>query len=258
MITHAIYYYECIQYSSLAKSIILTARSTPNMPVVINTIVTPTNATVTITIAKVAYTREIYYILYSEEEEEEDITKEHSHTVISKADLTATNSSYPILLSDLEEGTTYNYTVTASNCIGNTTTATMSFRTLCVHSSKSVKLAQHCVSEFLLLCLMLVAVQVSLDSLGSPLIAGTNRSLLCVFNSSAVPVNITWMKNGSPVNTSDSRVTVNSISQSTSTLMFSPLHTSDGGRSPLIAGTMQPVTAVCFQLIIPDAAYCWS
>ena len=68
------------------------------MPVVINTIVTPTNATVTITIAKVAYTREIYYILYSEEEEEEDITKEHSHTVISKADSSTVTAEVTVVL----------------------------------------------------------------------------------------------------------------------------------------------------------------
>ena len=129
------------EYSSLSLHVILTihtftARSIPNMPVITDTMVTSTNATVTITIGKIAYTRELYYILYSDQKE--DITKENSHTVISKADLTTTNSSYPILLSDLEEDTTYNYTVTASNCIGNTTTATMSFRTLRVHSSKLI------------------------------------------------------------------------------------------------------------------------
>ena len=63
--------------------------------------------------------------------------------------------------------------------------------------------------------------------MGSPLIAGTNRSLLCSVDS--VPVTIAWLKNGSPVYTSDSRVTVIMTSQNSSSLMFSPLRTSDGG-----------------------------
>ena len=64
--------------------------------------------------------------------------------------------------------------------------------------------------------------------MGSPLIAETNRSLLCCVDS--VPETIAWLKNGSPVNTSDSRVTVIMTSQNSSSLMFSPLHTSDGGQ----------------------------
>ena len=78
---------------------------------------------------------------------------------------------------------------------------------------------------------------VSLISPGTPLIAGTNQSLLCSVNSSPVPVIFSWMRNGIPVNTSDSRVTVNNISQSTSTLMFSPLYTSDGAQYQCIVIT---------------------
>ena len=48
--------------------------------------------------------------------------------------------------------------------------------------------------------------------MGSPLIAGTNRSLLCSVDCT-VPVTIAWLKNGSPVITSDSRVTVITTSQ---------------------------------------------
>ena len=73
------------------------------------------------------------------------------------------------------------------------------------------------------------SVNISLDNVGSPLIAGTNRSLLCSVDSSTVPVILTWLKNGSLVNTSDSRVTVSTTS-STSTLMFNPLRTSDDGQ----------------------------
>ena len=78
-------------------------------------------------------------------------------------------------------------------------------------------------------CLLAPKVSVSADSMGSPLIAGTNRSLLCSVDSSNVTFTA-WLKNGSPINTSDSRVTVNSTSQSTSTLTINPLRTSDGGQ----------------------------
>ena len=64
--------------------------------------------------------------------------------------------------------------------------------------------------------------------MGSPLIAGTNRSLLCSVDS--ISLSIAWLKNGSPVNTSESRVTVTMPSQSTSTLTINPLRTSDGGQ----------------------------
>ena len=46
-----------------------------------------------------------------------------------------------------------------------------------------------------------------------------------------------WMRNGSPVNTSDSRVTVISTS-SNSTLTISPLRTSDGGQYQCIGIVM--------------------
>ena len=60
-------------------------------------------------------------------------------------------------------------------------------------------------------------------------IAGTNQSLLCSVDSSTVPVTFTaWMRNGSLV-IPTSRVTV-TIKSSNSTLMFSPLRTSDGGQ----------------------------
>ena len=63
--------------------------------------------------------------------------------------------------------------------------------------------------------------------MGSPLIAGTSRSLLCFLDSSVTFT--AWMRNGSPVNTSDSRVTV-TMTSSNSTLTISPLCTSDGGQ----------------------------
>ena len=70
---------------------------------------------------------------------------------------------------------------------------------------------------------------VSVDQGGTPLLAGTSRSLSCSISTPVTSANFTWMKNGSPVNTSDSRITVNSTAN-TSTLQFNPLRTSDGGQ----------------------------
>ena len=102
--------------------------SVPNIPIAEVDAISLTNATIRITVPSIAYTRETYYILYSGQERDTDLAQ--SDTVSGTADIVDTNSTYSITLSDLEEDTTYNYTVTASNCIGNTTTATMSFRTL--------------------------------------------------------------------------------------------------------------------------------
>ena len=77
-------------------------------------------------------------------------------------------------------------------------------------------------------CLLVPKVSVLVDKMGSPLIAGTNRSLVCSVDSSNV-TSIEWMRNGSPVNISDGRVTVTTTS-STSILTTNPLHTSDGGQ----------------------------
>ena len=109
--------------------------SVPNIPTAVLYAITPTNATIRITVPTIAYTRETYYILYTGQERDTDLAQ--SNTVSGTADITATNSTYFISLSDLEEDTTYNYTVTASNCIGNTTTATMSFMTLRKYISKN-------------------------------------------------------------------------------------------------------------------------
>ena len=108
--------------------IFYTAMSVPNIPIAEVDAISLTNATIRITVPSIAYTRETYYILYSGQERDTDLAQ--SDTVSGTADIVDTNSTYSITLSDLEEDTTYNYTVTASNCIGNTTTATMSFRTL--------------------------------------------------------------------------------------------------------------------------------
>ena len=102
--------------------------SVPNTPTAAVHTINPTNATIRIIVPSITYTRETYYILYNGQERDTDLAQ--SNTVSGTADITAINSSYSITLSGLEEDTTYNYTVSASNCIGNTTTAAMSFRTL--------------------------------------------------------------------------------------------------------------------------------
>ena len=107
-----------------------TEMSAPNIPIAAVTILNPTNITIMITVPSIAYTRETYHILYTGLERDTDLA--HSNIIIGTADITATNSTYSNTLSGLEEDTTYNYTVTASNCIGNTTTATMSFKTLSI------------------------------------------------------------------------------------------------------------------------------
>ena len=86
-------------------------------------------------------------------------------------------------------------------------------------------------------------VRVSIDNTSSDLTAGTNQSLLCSVDSSTLPVNFSWLRNGSPVNTSDSRVTVSTTS-STSTLMFSPLRTSDGGQYQCIGTVVSNGTTI--------------
>ena len=120
--------YTCLCAKCYATFLYLIAMSVPNIPTAVLYAINPTNATIRITVSTIAYTRETYYILYSGQQRDTDLAR--SDTVNGTANITATNSTYSISLSDLEEDTTYNYTVTASNCIGNITTATMSFRTL--------------------------------------------------------------------------------------------------------------------------------
>ena len=90
--------------------------------------VTKTNATVTFSVSKILYTPETYFVNFNGVER--DTNEKSSKPVIGSANINAVNLTYSITLTDLEENTTYNYTVTAMNCIGNTTTTVMSFKTL--------------------------------------------------------------------------------------------------------------------------------
>ena len=102
--------------------------SVPNTPMAAVTAINPTNATIMITVPSIAYTNETYHILYTGQERDTDLAQ--SNTVSGAEIIIETNSIYTITLTGLEEDTTYNYTVIATNCIGTTSTATMSFRTL--------------------------------------------------------------------------------------------------------------------------------
>ena len=66
------------------------------------------------------------------------------------------------------------------------------------------------------------------DNPSSLLLAGTTRSLVCSYNTTGLTTNVSWTNNDVAVDTSDSRVTVNTVAESNSTLTFNPLSTSDG------------------------------
>ena len=88
------------------------------------------------------------------------------------------------------------------------------------------------------LCHAVSSVSITIDSMGSPILARTTRSIACsVVPSTVLASFFVWMRNGSPVNNNDSRVTVISTS-SNSTLTISPLSTSDGGQYQCIGTVM--------------------
>ena len=80
--------------------------SVPNIPTAVVYYINSTNATIRITVLSIAYTRETYYILYSGQERDTDLAQ--SDTVSGTADIVATNSTYSITLSDMEEDTKNN------------------------------------------------------------------------------------------------------------------------------------------------------
>ena len=58
------------------------------------------------------------------------MTEKQTPAISGTSNIAAIYSSYTITLTGLEENTTYRYYVTAINCIGVTTTAWMTFKTL--------------------------------------------------------------------------------------------------------------------------------
>ena len=87
-----------------------------------------TNCTIYFTIPSIAYTPEIYHINYIGLELQNTLTT--SSSLVGTNNITAVNLMYQIILTGLEEANTYNFTVVSTNCIGNTSTKTMTFTTL--------------------------------------------------------------------------------------------------------------------------------
>ena len=100
--------------------------SPPNIPIPDCVAKATITATITIRVNKVAYTRERYLIRYRGVERDR---KEKQSSVISGRAST-TDDFYIVTLTGLKENTTYNYSVTAINCVGNRSSAMMTFRTL--------------------------------------------------------------------------------------------------------------------------------
>ena len=86
-----------------------------------------TIATISFTIPSIAYTPETYTIQYIGLDLQNMLKGSISE---QSPNITATNMKYQITLTGLEEANTYNFTVVSTNCIGNTSSQTMSFTTL--------------------------------------------------------------------------------------------------------------------------------
>ena len=107
-----------------------TANSRPYIPVVINvTKLTSTNSAVSIfiRIARIAVTRESYFVTYKGVER--DVQERQTTSITGPLNITSLNSTYSFNITGLEEGTTYSFSVTAVNSDGNTTSGVMNFTT---------------------------------------------------------------------------------------------------------------------------------
>ena len=102
--------------------IINTAQRNPYPAIDISSTAGQTNSTIYFTIPSIAYTPEIYHINY--------IGLELQNSIVGTDNIAAVNLMYQIMLTGLEEANTYNFTVVSTNCIGNTSSQTMSFTTL--------------------------------------------------------------------------------------------------------------------------------
>uniref|UniRef100_A0A1X7UYM6 Soluble interferon alpha/beta receptor OPG204 n=1 Tax=Amphimedon queenslandica TaxID=400682 RepID=A0A1X7UYM6_AMPQE len=95
-----------------------------------NVKVTPgtTTAAISFIIPNIAYTRETYSVKYTGAILQ--TTQATSIIRMSSSNISAINEEFMIMLTALEEDNTYTYTVDSTNCLGTTSTAEMSFRTL--------------------------------------------------------------------------------------------------------------------------------
>ena len=86
-----------------------------------------TSATISFTIPSIVYTPETYSIQYIGLELQNILKNSISE---QSPNITANDMKYQITLTGLEEANIYNFTVVSTNCIGNTSSETMSFTTL--------------------------------------------------------------------------------------------------------------------------------
>ena len=75
-----------------------------------------------------------------------------------------------------------------------------------------------------------------LDSMETPLVAGTTQRIVCRLPDPMFAVSYTWLKNGAPVINS-TRVVETTTQNMMSVLEFNPLYTSDGGQYQCIVST---------------------
>ena len=101
--------------------------SLPNAPVVMGVSATARTATISYLIA-IADAPERYRVEYWGLELQPHLIV--TDFMYSSTDITATNQSFTVTLTGLEEANTYNFVVVAVNCLGNTTTKVMNFTTL--------------------------------------------------------------------------------------------------------------------------------
>ena len=118
---HTLYY--CIVYLINFHA----AESLPNKPVITDISVTATTATISYLITAIAYTPERYRVEYVGLELQSHLNV--TSFVYSSTDITVTNISHTVTLTDLEEANTYEFVIKAGNCLGNTTTEVMNFTT---------------------------------------------------------------------------------------------------------------------------------
>lgn len=103
------------------------AQQPPHVVEVLSSNTTSTSAIITWRVSAMAYTPENYTVQYHRLELQTDI--KYSEEILGTTDILATNLTYTVILTDLQEASTYSYTVQASNCNGTTITEARNFTT---------------------------------------------------------------------------------------------------------------------------------
>ena len=103
------------------------ASITPYSVTKITSIPTTTTVNINFTVSSIAYTQETYHIIYTGLELQN--TQSTSASIAGSTDINDRDLQYNIVITGLEEANTYNFTVVASNCIGNTSSSIKMFTT---------------------------------------------------------------------------------------------------------------------------------